>query len=632
MNFYQLATKNVLRNLRSYLGFYFSSSFAVMVFYMFAMFVFHPTVESSTIGKVAQSGMKVAEWIIYLFSIFFVLYSVRAFMRTRKKEFGVLLIMGISQRQLNLLLTTENMIIGVGSIVSGIVGGTILAKMFFAVGAYMIEMREPLTLYLPWKAMGLTAGVFLPLFFVISRILLLFIRTEKIAAFLQGSTKSRRATKPSVPLSLLGSVLFSISYLIMFLTPLNDVVIILLLLIILSGIYFFFNQISVWPLHLLKKNNNTYLKGVSLLTTTDLANRLKDNTRLLSIVTVISTVAFVTTGVLATDQSDEIVELVENAIFEIDYYSIEGNEKEAEHLELIKSTLQESGFDYDLKIMDIGVSMTYENFIGFVPLRVISERELKKHLPNHDIPTLDDNEGVLYLDYWNARWNQAIPEVLNLLDSSKTVKVQQVKQDTFFNDRLLVVNDQTYKQFREDLVEATMYGFTYPNWKESLDEIERLLLKVEQNAPSYDNEYYIYSKTFDYFIISQVPSLHLFICLFVVVVFCFAAGSFLYFRVFTDLQDESEKYKALFKIGLTEREMRKSMTLQLAILFFLPFLVAAILTICVMVILWKYEVWDAIGPTLKTIAGFMVLQLLGFTIVRQLYLKKIMELIDTESW
>jgi putative ABC transport system permease protein len=114
----------------------------------------------------------------------------------------------------------------------------------------------------------------------------------------------------------------------------------------------------------------------------------------------------------------------------------------------------------------------------------------------------------------------------------------------------------------------------------------------------------------------------LFSGLFVVIVFYFAAGSFLYFRLFTDLQEESEKYKALFKIGLTEREMRKSASFQLAVLFFLPFFVAVVHTVCIM----SGDLQYLIGPTVGTISGFMVVQLICFTIARQMYLKKMTEL------
>ena len=50
------------------------------------------------------------------------------------------------------------------------------------------------------------------------------------------------------------------------------------------------------------------------------------------------------------------------------------------------------------------------------------------------------------------------------------------------------------------------------------------------------------------------------------VIFFIGAGSVLYFRMYTDLTNEQEKYITITKIGLTETEMKRSATIQLAIL------------------------------------------------------------------
>ena len=62
------------------------------------------------------------------------------------------------------------------------------------------------------------------------------------------------------------------------------------------------------------------------------------------------------------------------------------------------------------------------------------------------------------------------------------------------------------------------------------------------------------------------------------VIFFIGAGSVLYFRMYTDLATEHEKYITITKIGLTEYEMKQSVTIQLAILFFVPYIMASIHT------------------------------------------------------
>ncbi|MBJ8206478.1 ABC transporter permease, partial [Bacillus cereus] len=62
------------------------------------------------------------------------------------------------------------------------------------------------------------------------------------------------------------------------------------------------------------------------------------------------------------------------------------------------------------------------------------------------------------------------------------------------------------------------------------------------------------------------------------VIFFIGAGSVLYFRMYTDLTNEQEKYITISKIGVTDAEMKRSATIQLSILFFVPYVMASIHT------------------------------------------------------
>src|SRR5699024_4240701 len=63
---------------------------------------------------------------------------------------------------------------------------------------------------------------------------------------------------------------------------------------------------------------------------------------------------------------------------------------------------------------------------------------------------------------------------------------------------------------------------------------------------------------------------------FIGIVFFVSAGSFLYFRLYTDLDEDREKFAAISKIGLTSREMSRVISKQIALLFFAPIVVALV--------------------------------------------------------
>lgn len=92
MTFRQFAFNNVLRNKRLYAAYFLSSMFTVMVFFTFAMFTFHPAINGgagqSGMGLKALSGMYVSGGIIFVFSFFFILYSMSCFFNQGKKSSG----------------------------------------------------------------------------------------------------------------------------------------------------------------------------------------------------------------------------------------------------------------------------------------------------------------------------------------------------------------------------------------------------------------------------------------------------------------------------------------------------------------------------------------------------------------
>ena len=65
----------------------------------------------------------------------------RAFLQARSKEFGVLLHLGMSKQQLNRLIFTETMLIGITSIVVGTVIGFTFSKFFFMIVTVALLVR-----------------------------------------------------------------------------------------------------------------------------------------------------------------------------------------------------------------------------------------------------------------------------------------------------------------------------------------------------------------------------------------------------------------------------------------------------------------------------------------------------------
>ncbi|MDX8367218.1 ABC transporter permease [Cytobacillus sp. IB215665] len=619
MNFYQLAFRNVTRNIRSYLAFYFSSSFAVMTFYMFAMFIFHPALDRGYINNIAKKGMIAAEWIIFAFSILFVLYSFGAFLYMRKKELGVLTILGTSPRQMRHLLTVESLIIGLASIITGIVGGTILAKLFFVAGSYIIDM-DSLTLYLPLKALGLTIGIFTLLFFIISQCTFFFIHRKATVSLLKESKKPKKEPKASIILSFIGLVVLFTGYSMALVSDINMTTAVIILITTVIGTYFLFSQLSVWLLKLMKKNKRFYWRGYNVLLLSDLTYRVRDNARLFFIVTIVSAVAFTATGVLSVFKSNLTTMSTK---FEIEYLSFSDNDKEKTHINYVKEKLKENNYHYTLDHIET-IRVNYQKEDGLTPpLLIFSINELKTLFPELKKEELKNDQGIYFMNALEVKGKKDIPSSLNLTDQLQNIEVKKIEDPILFVNQAIVVNENTYEKLKKDHETSTLYGFSYKNWKESVGLTQKI--KKELFGDYSNIAFNLSTKASVYYTSVQLPSLSLFIGLFIAIVFFFAAGSFLYFRLFTDLNDERKKYRALSKIGLTEREMTKNVTWQLGTLFFLPFIFATIHTGFALKVLERDGTSNVFVPSMITIMGFFILQIIYFTVIRFSYLKKLKE-------
>jgi putative ABC transport system permease protein len=93
--------------------------------------------------------------------------------------------------------------------------------------------------------------------------------------------------------------------------------------------------------------------------------------------------------------------------------------------------------------------------------------------------------------------------------------------------------------------------------------------------------------------------------------------------MYTDLTNEQEKYVTISKIGVTDAEMRRSATIQLSILFFVPYIMASIHTMFATKMLQ-----DVIGLSVFTeiatvLIIFGVVEIVFFLFIRSLYMQKL---------
>ncbi|TYR81174.1 ABC transporter permease [Priestia megaterium] len=632
MNFRQLAFKNVTRNKRTYAAYFFSSAFSVSIFFLYAMFIFHPDITEGVTKEMAKKGVTAAEYIIYVFSFFFVLYSVSAFLKSRKREFGIFIMHGMSKNQLNRMIFLENMIIGFASIITGIAAGLLLGKLYLMVGSNVIGMEEQLRFFVSWKALALTSVAFTVLFLVISIFTSFFVRTNKLLHLFQASSKPKKEPKSSIILSLLSAGLLIGSYYLAWTATMETIGVRFFIVVLMTivGTYFFYTQLSVFILKLLKKNKRFYWNSTKLITISDLAYRMKDNARMFFMVTIVSTVAFCAVGSLAAmGGSKKIFE--EKTEIPIVYQSAENNHQETKHINAIEKDFKKLDLPYK-KVETVIVNQTDAKTNEPVELIKLSAYNQFAKTTKQKELSLEKDEGY-YVNtvQYNIDYAEKI-RTLTLKESNISFNVPKQVNTNILSPGLVgynlyVIPDELYNnQITKPVNSVKYYGFYTEDWVATKD-VGSIIYESENGiyTGSYSNEaqFSFLSNGYDYNFMMQAYRVSLFVALLVGCVFFIAAGSFLYFRLYTDLDYDKRQYNTIAKVGLTNRELNKIITPQLGLLFFVPILVAFIHSAFAFKALQSMFDFSIVKETGIVLLGFGAVQVVYFLLIRSRYLSHI---------
>ena len=93
--------------------------------------------------------------------------------------------------------------------------------------------------------------------------------------------------------------------------------------------------------------------------------------------------------------------------------------------------------------------------------------------------------------------------------------------------------------------------------------------------------------------------------------------------MYTDLTNEQEKYVTITKIGLTAAEMKRSATIQLAILFFVPYIMASIHTMFATKMLQDILHLSFFAEITVVLMIFGTVEILFFLLIRSFYMQKL---------
>lgn len=623
MTFLQFAYRNVLRNRRVYAAYFMASSFSVMVFFIYSMLLFHPSIENQFIQEIAFLGMAFADVVLVIFTLFFLLYSLSAFLQARSKEFGILQQLGMDRGQLQKLVFVETMILGVIALIVGIFFGYIFTKFFFMIVKAMLVL-DALPLYFSLEPFLLTGLVFLTLFALISFAGTMFIRQSSIANLVSGGAQLRETTSYSKVGAILGFAFLLVSYslVIYSLIEMNVWISPVIILCAIVGSYFFFKDSLLSAIVNLQRYKHVYWRSTRIVTFSDALVKIRENSRMFFIVTMVSTVAIISVGVVASLTSFANQYRESNPISVL-YVSNPDNPFEQQHIDQLTRDFYEQNLTYTLLTAEI-VKQT--SAATRMPIQILSESDVNAIAVALKEPLIDLSPGEgLRFGEWRE---QDSPQLIHLRENTIYFHVEEgythfPLPTAAFDNTAYILSDEDFSKIEnaylyggwEESV-ARIFAFHVPDWLRT----EEVGLTLDREViQSYETEtplpYYFDNPGLNYSYISSTFSLLLVTGLLVAAVLVLAAGSFIYFKFYTNLEMDRRQFEALRHMGFTNEELRSIADKQLLPQFFLPWGLAMLHA--TFSFLFLQAVWVDIAA--MSIAMEMLIVLGAFTLIQFVY-------------
>lgn len=654
MTFRSLALSNVRGNWRAYSAFFLSSVFSVMIFYMYAAFIYHPDVVSGYILQAdrVRSGMTFCLYLIIIFSFMFVLYSNSAFLKTRKQEFGLFSLFGMTRSQLRKLVIYENMAIAIMAIGVGIGLGILFSKLFFMALGAMLGMKESIVFAIPPLAAGMTIGGFFLLFLCISIWTVIRMGQTEIVDMLKAARKPKGKLVYSRWLVALTAACLFAGYA-MAVVMNGDTFVLLALPILVTvvvGTYFLFTQFSILFIGWIQKRKGIYYNRTNMLIFAQLGYKIRDNARILFVVSILSAVILTAMGTVYILQIQSKQQILDSSPHTLTYIEKGLQSQNVINQDELHRILDEDGFavKYEAKIAGAALErylIKVQGDAGTYPIGREDWSEIEEPRTAFMMSLTDYNKlaiqagkrtlevpsgslAVLWPNFENKVYGSGtltgyIAGKQVELPVSGTVNENMVNNWLNSNAVTLVMDDLAFVDLMADIPEEeqrVFYGIEISNWENAAQTVDKLLKLVpEELSDDVD-----FSRAVRFAEMKLVASLTLFIGLFISLLFFIAAGSMIYFKLFTELQEDQQQFKGLIRIGMTRKEIRRIVVSQIAIVFFIPCLVGIVHALFAMISL------DNLMDTSNWIYSFVVIgifigmQTLYFLLASGTYMKTMM--------
>lgn len=649
MTLHNIAYKNIKGNLNKYVMYYLSNTLVVMVFFIFANFIFNPQVGNvktmGSMGVMSARVMYLCEIVILIFTVVFTAYSISNFLKSREKEFGLLSMFGLTKSQIRSYVMFENIVVSAASISTGVALGVLFSKLFFMAIAAILMLKAEIPFSISIKALGITIACFIVLFQLIGFITSYRIKNNNIIELLKGARVAKPVPKFSRVKAVLSIILIAAGYIMAVVSGVSIIITMFPILILtVSGTYLLYSQFSVYFTSKLQKNKGVYYKGINMITLSQIIYKLKDNAKILFIVSILGSVTLTASSSVYSFQKSMQTGIKLNYPQDISFIESGLNNHNVIMPEKVENTLKNQGHEISFKneivlIKAVNVdsvkngTVKYEAMTNKEDFYIMSNNDyniLAREFNKQEI-NLEQGEALVHsYNFMGAKGNKLFVnnQYLNLNVEGENIKYKlkdEISGGIINADEkstnTVVISDNDYKRLQtkiSDKKKYVYYGYNIKNWMSSAETISQIKAMVPKAKENIFRE-----RVIDFSSLMKGMSLFFFIGTFISILFFIATGSIIYFKMFSEIQKDRQEFISLKKMGMTSEEVKKIISIQCFIMFFLPFIVAFSHTTFAIKALSNL-LGGSLSIYLLTIVGiYLLLQAIYYVFAKSMYTKQI---------
>lgn len=625
MNLRRLAARNIWQNRGRYLAYLGSSAFSVMIYFLYTSLALHPQLQGGYRGAgYIVEVIDAAAVVIAIFTLLFLLYSGSAFVRSRMKEFGLLTLLGLTRRQLIRMILWENLIIAVTSITIGLGTGLLFLKLFFMAVSVLLGLPNELPIYIAWPVWRQTLVVFGSIFLFVSLLSLRGVLRRNIIELIRAGRKPKESPRFSWWKALLGVVLIGGGY--VWASFPNAMLVVLgvvpVTAMVSVGTYLLLRESAIALLNRLRRAERFYHRPGPFLTISQLGFKIQENYRVLSATTILIAVILSAMGTVFTFyivvESD-----VRTSTPQAIQLTIPDGVPVDEPVALVQQALDEHGVT-GLEQLQIRLprAMLGQEHVTVVPQSLYA----RLYRPHGTTYSLQSDDHAVRVVRYTVIGPQPPENAEQQIDLTVTDTTLPLLVGFDYTGRLLntfedavVLTDQRFAELVDSHPRAdyrTVAIWTGPAWR--ADGMRDALEDVRARFP--DGQAIEMTTTLETYQATLADfGLGLFIGIFVSLVFFAATCSLLYFRLFTEIDDDRRYYTRLRQLGLSNGELKGLSRVQAMVVFFIPFVVGLVHSTFAMKALGTLVMRTVLYYGWMIAAGYLVLYVLFFAVTYALY-------------